>query len=190
MMETAAPGLHDAILLGAGIASVYLIVAVLQLAQMKRQKAPKPSLREPSLRPQNDGNKREAKAGLSDETTFALYLRRTTVEADLLRLQNELHSLRESLATTREEIQSLKAQTPPPIPSAPAQLYNEAMGLARRGMSAASIALRCGISLGEAELVTALTLSPQDIKSRADDMKSADKKTNEQQPVYGFRAAA
>ena len=51
MIETVAPGFHDAVLLGAGIAAVYLVVALLQLIQLHRHQRPT-AVREPLIEPQ------------------------------------------------------------------------------------------------------------------------------------------
>lgn len=76
-------------------------------------------------------------------------------------LENEIRQLREQLAESRKEIQRLSdevqrvgaAQKVSP-------LYNEAMAMAVRGVDAAGVAGRCGISIAEAELVVALSKRP------------------------------
>jgi len=81
---------------------------------------------------------------------FARELARSNLEVEVQRLQREGAVLRDELARLSEEVVRLKsARNVSP-------LYTEAMSLAQRGMEAVSIADRCGISMGEAELVAAL----------------------------------
>ena len=80
-------------------------------------------------------------------------------------LESEIRQLREQLAESRKEIQRLSdevqrvgaAQKVSP-------LYNEAMALAVRGVDAAGVAGRCGISIAEAELVVALSKRPDAVE--------------------------
>ena len=48
-------------------------------------------------------------------------------------------------------------------------LYNEAMVLAQKGVDAAGIAGQCGISIGEAELVAALSRDSMGLRGIEDD---------------------
>lgn len=81
---------------------------------------------------------------------FVDELARRELEREVQRLRREAEALREALANVREEIERLKAARNV------SPLYSEAASLAERGISADGIAGRCGISLGEAELVAAL----------------------------------
>lgn len=80
-------------------------------------------------------------------------------------LESEVRQLREQLVESRNEIQRMSeemrrlsaAQKVSP-------LYNEAMALAVRGVDAAGVAGRCGISIAEAELVVALSKRPDAIE--------------------------
>jgi hypothetical protein len=65
-------------------------------------------------------------------------------------MEAELSTLRQELAAVRDEVERLKAARHV------APQYADAMALAQRGADAHTIAERCGISLGEAELVRAL----------------------------------
>ncbi len=66
-------------------------------------------------------------------------------------LELEVSKLREDVAKLREEVAELRAARNV------SPQYAEALGLARRGLSAQQIADRMGISLAEAELVHALS---------------------------------
>jgi len=69
---------------------------------------------------------------------------------DMAKLQQESAELRRELAAVREQLNAMaNAQTVSPE-------YNEALVLARRGLSVETIAGRCGISVAEAELVHSL----------------------------------
>lgn len=59
----------------------------------------------------------------------------------------ELHTRLDLLAAEVERLKSARAVSPQ---------YNDALSAAQQGMSAAQIAERCGISVGEAELICAL----------------------------------
>ncbi len=158
-MESIAPGFHDAILLCVGVAVVYLVVAVLQLLQI-RSRRPHPSsantAREPSV---------ASKLPLDAESTnvskasFASQLTQRTIEIELKRQRLELESLRADLQATQSELKLLRSERKV---GNVAPLYNEAMDFARRGVDAAGIAARCGISRGEAELVAALASNAAD----------------------------
>lgn len=156
MMETNAPGLHDAILLCAGVASVYLVVAVLQLMQMRRSTAAMVQAREPSL---GMGFPLASDSSKSNESSFASELRQRHMESEMKRFALEIERIQTEMHSMREEIKRLRKER---AASTATPLYNEAMGFARRGIDAAGIASRCGISLGEAELVAALARDPKD----------------------------
>jgi hypothetical protein len=81
---------------------------------------------------------------------FARELAFSNLQKDVQRLQREATTLREELAAVKGEMAQLKSSR------STSPLYNEAMTMAQRGMEAVSIADRCGISMGEAQLVAAL----------------------------------
>ncbi len=179
MIETAAPWLHDAILLGASIAGVYLVVALLQLAQIRRRMPAVPVAKEPSvgLRHPVAQERPSTRIDEDGEASFALHLRRSTVEADIQKLRMEVQGLRDEMACAYEKIDAIgalrQAQTGMP-------LYNEAISMARRGMSVDTIASRCSISKGEAELVFALAQNP---RHGEENQQIANKVPNERHPV-------
>ena len=152
MMATDAPELHDAILLCAGIAAVYLVVAWLQLRQLKRPRLLALRGLEPSV------GLDLALAPKADEESFAGQLRQRSLEAELKRLGQEVDRLREELRAAQDDIKLLRSER---AIATVTPLYNEAMSFAKRGINAAGIATQCGISMGEAELVAALAGKPQ-----------------------------
>lgn len=160
MMETNAPGLHDAILLCAGVAAVYLVVALLQLMQLKGPRSLSLPAREPSV-----GLDLPLDPGLPDES-FAGQLKQRSLEAELKRLGGEVERLREELRATQDDIKLLRRER---IVASVTPLYNEALSFAKRGFNAAGIASHCGISMGEAELVAALARNPEDTGSHHDE---------------------
>jgi hypothetical protein len=82
---------------------------------------------------------------------FDASLPHSEVDAELQVLRGDLARLSDEVAEVREGIEVLKASRNV------SPLYSEAMGLAQQGHDARSIAGRCGISIGEAELVVALS---------------------------------
>ncbi len=92
------------------------------------------------------------------ETTFASELNRSHLDGELERLHREGEQLREQVAHLSEEVSRLKAARNV------SPLYNEAMSLAQQGMPPEGIAGHCGISLGEAELVAALSKSEEEFE--------------------------
>lgn len=81
---------------------------------------------------------------------FARELTRSTLEIEVQSLRREIHRLRTELVQIAAEVQQLKTTR------SVSPLYSEAMTMAQQGVTAAGISDRCGISLGEAELVAAL----------------------------------
>ena len=85
---------------------------------------------------------------------FAAQLTQKTMEAEVRQLREQLAESREEIQRMREEMDRLSAA------QKVSPLYNEAMALAIRGVDAAGVAGRCGISIAEAELVVALSKRP------------------------------
>ena len=88
--------------------------------------------------------------------TFGEQLQRSSLEA-------EVQHLRSDVAGLREELKLLKAAR------RVSPQYNEAMMLAQRGVDAQGIADQCGISVGEAELVLALSRNKQEYEDYGED---------------------
>jgi hypothetical protein len=63
----------------------------------------------------------------------------------------EIAELRSQVARLQSELERLKSATPSAISP-----YNQAIQMARQGLSASEVSSRCGISRGEAELIVAL----------------------------------
>lgn len=188
MIEAAAPVLHDAIILCAGVAAVYLVVVVLQLMQLKRHSIAAVggmAAREPSLGLHLPG---EVTRTENDADSFAMQLKYINIDAELQRVKLELERLHSELGATRDEVDKLRNQGR--IANV-APLYNEAMGFARRGLTAEGIAARCGISRGEAELVVALARNAKNPVS-AEGTRSRTQETNQRndRQLDRYRAAA
>ena len=66
-------------------------------------------------------------------------------------LSLEIAELRSQVARLQGELDRLKSATPSAISP-----YNQAIQMARQGLSASEVSSRCGISRGEAELIVAL----------------------------------
>ena len=80
---------------------------------------------------------------------FGEQLFRSGIEAELRQLRSELVGLKDNVA----QLKAARRVSPQ---------YNEAMRLAQRGIDAHGIADECGISMGEAELVLALSRNKQE----------------------------
>ena len=189
MIETVAPGLHDAILLGAGIAAVYLVVALLQLFQLSRHQPPA-AVREPLIEPQyRSETVLNASDKVKEDRDFADHLRSSKLEASVQRLSGEVAALRDALSATRVEVDALRTRSNAQPVKHEIPSYNDAMDMAKRGLSAVGIASRCGISMSEAELVAALARHPKKIDSVAEiRLQSANGENDELRSRY--RAAA
>lgn len=185
MIETAAPELHDAILLCAGVSAVYLVVALLQLMQLKRRKPVTIAVREPSV---GEPLPLEANAFSPSDSSFPEQLKRVNIEAGLKQLDVELERLRTELQTTRDELKLMRSERT--VQGGP-PLYNEAMSFARSGLSAVGIASRCGISMGEAELVAALARDPKDFGIAEDEVSQIPAENERHGRLQdGYRATA
>ena len=66
-------------------------------------------------------------------------------------LSQELGELRRQVVSLQAELDKLRSTTPPSVSP-----YNQAIQMARQGLSASEVASGCGISRGEAELIVAL----------------------------------
>ncbi len=149
MPELSSLGLRDILLLAAGLVAAYLIVQLLRLTKPAKpssasagQLAPEqpPSQRTEPIAPRVD----------TSDIDFADHLAISAINLEVQRLRRESADMKAELDQLREDVRQLKAtHNVSPI-------YSEAMTMAQRGELPAGIAARCGISLGEAELVAAL----------------------------------
>ena len=149
MPELSSLGLREVLLLAAGLVAAYLIVQLLRLTRPPKLSAPAaerlaveppPSQRAEPVAPRVD----------TSDIEFADHLAISAINLEVQRLRRESADMKAELDQMREEVRQLKAtHNVSPI-------YSEAMTMAQRGELPAGIAARCGISLGEAELVAAL----------------------------------
>lgn len=86
---------------------------------------------------------------------LAEHLARSDVESEVQRMRSEMERMRSEM----EELRAARRVSPQ---------YAEAMEMAQRGLSAQDLADRLGISLGEAELVHALSRSDQNFEEGED----------------------
>ena len=156
-MDFSGIGLRDVILVALALAAVYLLVAVLRLAQVNRRRhaeaVPKKAAKK-EAKPARQAEemiepKPEETTTFSQASAFGEQLFRSGVEAELQQLRGEVAAL-------KEELKLMKAAR------RVSPQYNEAMMLAQRGRDAQDIAAQCGISVGEAELVLALSRNKQE----------------------------
>lgn len=153
-MDFSALGWRDAIMIAVALAAVYLLIALLRLAQIRRRwREPAVPAAEPAVKPA---------AWAQPPAQFGEHLLRSGIEAELQQLRGEVAALRDELA----QLKVARRVSPQ---------YNEAMLLAQRGMNAQAIADQCGISVGEAELVLALSRNKQEYEDygKNDDPRSA-----------------
>ncbi|MFA6311439.1 MAG: DUF2802 domain-containing protein [Sterolibacterium sp.] len=163
-----------AIICAVAVVAVYMLVSLLRLSQIRRRKPSVPAieralkfdadgiytlkrgldLREPEAEATEAESRwpaREAAAQpeSKDVPPFGEQLFRSSVEAELDQLRGEVAGLKETIA----QLKAARRVSPQ---------YNEAMSLAQRGMDKQIIADECGISIGEAELVLALSRNKQE----------------------------
>lgn len=167
------PIVRDLILVAAALVGGYFVFLLLRLLRMGRKRQPAAApippgppaaeipaaetgflRKEPQL-PLHGG----PSVGSSSQPTvappapvpdFARELTRSTLEIEVQGLRREIHRLRTELTQLGAEVQQLKTTR------SVSPLYSEAMTMAQQGVTAAGISDRCGISMGEAELVAAL----------------------------------
>lgn len=159
-MDLAGLAWRDAILFVVALAAVYLVFMLLRLTQVGRRKssAPPATALEPVVETEEDDEEDWLPPQVYDKPqiaaapaqAFDAHLLRSAMEAEIQALKAETARLADELARQRDEMENLKAARHV------APQYSEAMSLAQSGHEAGSIANRCGISIGEAELVAAL----------------------------------
>lgn len=168
------PIVRDLILVAAALVGGYFVFLLLRLLRMGRKRQPAAApispgppdaeipaaetgflRKEPQL-PLHDGpssgssSQSAAEVPLAPAPDFSLELARSTLEIEVQSLRREIHRLRTELTQLGAEVQQLKTTR------SVSPLYSEAMTMAQQGVTAAGISDRCGISMGEAELVAAL----------------------------------
>lgn len=147
-------GMREIILGAVLVLAAYLAYLLIQLVRPARAKAPLDPLR--SAAPDATPRARPEPGGGSEE-----FFR---MQFELQQLRAEQSAYQESLRTLGAEVEALRGLVDglqqrveaTPAATAVSPQYGEAMLLARRGLDAHTIAERCGISVGEAELVQSL----------------------------------
>jgi hypothetical protein len=149
-------GWRDGLLLAIALAAVYLVVALLGLARLRRRHdeavAPPAAHRvdPPDAAAVANGN-------TSDEPPpFAAHLALTELEAKVQQLHAEVTAMREEMAALK-------------VAPRVSPLYADAAALAKRGFDARGVADECGISVAEAELVLAMSRDEQNYDSEVND---------------------
>ena len=107
---------------------------------------------------------------------FARSLHQSSIEAEMQQLRRESATLREEVMALREELAGIRAARNV------SPLYSEAMAMAQSGASADGIAGQCGISLAEAQLLTALARGETE-----DDALSTGEEINDGYTITGSR---
>lgn len=176
-MDFADFGLREAIVAFCAVAAVYVVAMLAWLYRVemtKRRKARKavapamvapqvpdepPAVEtaaadEPEDPPWVYERPRAAPAVPPGDEAFGQQLRQSRHDQETRMLREEVAVLRDELLTLREEVAAQKAA------GTVSPQYSEAVAFAQRGLTVQDIADRCGISLGEAELVRALARGP------------------------------
>lgn len=163
-MEFADFSIRYAIICAVAVVVVYLLVTLASLAQIKlKQRSLRQAMKldgdevywispEQSLPAEEErlmASGRMTQAPDQAPAKFGEQLFRSGVEAELQQLRGELAGLKDNVA----QLKAARRVSPQ---------YNEAMLLAQRGMNVHDIAEECGISMGEAELVLALSRNKQE----------------------------
>ena len=125
-------GLREMVIGTAVLLGVYSGIVIIRLARMSRPRSPEPVWKQPP-------------------TQFGEQALKTGIEAELAELRGEVAALKDEVILLHEEVRLLKAARNV------SPQYGEAVALAQRGLGAAQIAERCGISVAEAEMVCALS---------------------------------
>lgn len=172
-MEFSGFGWRDVFLLALVLAGIYLVVALLGLARLRRRREA-PSLAEaprepvaPTIEPIMEAKVEEADYAAAElvpmdlssepeQPSFAARLAQTELEGEVKQLRAEVTALREELAELK-------------VTSRVSPLYADAAALAKRGFDARGVADECGISVAEAELVLALSRDERNFDSEVDD---------------------
>ncbi|MBI4997525.1 MAG: DUF2802 domain-containing protein [Rhodocyclales bacterium] len=175
-------GWREMVMLAAALAGVYLVIALLALARMRRRpprarnvEPTAPDNSGPAFKPQPPGQVWDhpflTPVRLPDEpppvptgvpvreevaSPFAATLAATELEAELRQLRAEVEQLRQELA----EVKQARRVSP---------LYADAAALAHRGFDARGVAEECGISVAEAELVLAMSKDEKNFDSEVGD---------------------
>ena len=150
---------RDVLLVVAGLVGIYLVVMVLRLTQLRRRRAADAAREAPAPAAAGDDKTDDifvyeapvVPPSPEAPAYFGAELARSHQDAEVRQLREEVAQLREEVGQLRAELADIKAARHV------SPQYADAMALAQRGLTAQDMADRCGISLGEAELVSALS---------------------------------
>lgn len=173
-MDFDAVTLRDVVLAVIGLVGVYLAVMVLRLLRLRRRRpaavvrAPiAPTLgEEPGDAPEENfvyAPPPASRPAPPPDAAFGVELARSQQDSETRRLHEEVLQLREEVGQLRAELADLNAAR------LVSPQYSDAMAMAQRGLSAQDVADRCGISLGEAELVWALSRGPKNFDQQEEE---------------------
>jgi hypothetical protein len=192
-MDSGGIGWRELVILAAALAGLYLVVALMALARLRRRRAPKPAIEPsapadpgPAFKPSPPGQAWDhpflTPVHLPDEP-----LPEAPIEVDLViddavpaapqpqaatpfaatlavtEFEAEVRQLRAEVAALRQELTELKEAR------RVSPLYADAAALAHRGFDARGVAEECGISVAEAELVLAMSKDEKDFDSEVQD---------------------
>jgi hypothetical protein len=190
-MDSGGIGWRELVILAAALAGVYLVVALMALARLRRRRTPKPAIEPstpsdpgPAFKPAPPGqawdhpfltpvhlpdlppaDPIEVDVVVDDSAPAAPDAQATPFAATLAvtELEAEVRQLRSEVAALRQELAELKeARRVSP-------LYADAAALAHRGFDARGVAEECGSSVAEAELVLAMSKDDKNFDSEVQD---------------------
>lgn len=179
---------REVLLVALALAGVYLAVALLGLARLRRGRTPQPAwpvtaapkdAPAPAIEPTFGAGFAEPlpKAGFAASELVAIDVSPAPASAapggatvsfaeqlSVTQLEAEVRQLRADLATLREELAELKSAR------RVSPLYADAAALAQRGYDAHGVAAECGISVAEAELVLAMSRDGADFDKELEEV--------------------
>jgi len=190
-MDSGGIGWRELMIVAAAVAGIYLVIALLALARLRRRPVVVAS---PAIEPSAFGDPVPDSKPVAPEKTWEHPFRtpvqmpaESSIEVDLVmddlmpaapepvpatpfaatlgltELEAEVRQLRAEMAAMRQELSELKeARRVSP-------LYADAAALAHRGFDARGVAEECGISVAEAELVLAMSRDDKTFDSEVDD---------------------
>lgn len=177
-MDWAMFGWREGILLLVGLAVLYLVATLVKLMRLGHR-APSlpaqgvPFLEEPLAEPEAAAPENIAPAAGGFGEQLAEHLARSEMEIEIGRLREEMEAMRAEL----EELRAARHVSPH---------YADALELAQRGLTAQDVADRLGISLGEAELVHALSRGDRNFDEGENDGAERNAGSDRFEPSVGF----
>lgn len=181
-MDWAMFGWREGILLLVGLAVLYLVATLAKLMRVGRGASAArvqeiPYLAEPAVEsaaePEAAAPENIAPAAGGFGEQLAEHLARSEMEIEIGRLREEMEAMRAEL----EELRAARHVSPH---------YADALELAQRGLTAQDVADRLGISLGEAELVHALSRGDRNFDEGENDGAERNAGSDRFEPSVGF----